>query len=51
MLDDQKQAQLSTWLSDKSSERWIIATTMLLHGVDYPRVDAVIFLDSPYRMV
>lgn len=50
MPDDQKQAQLSTWLSDKSPERWIIATTALLHGVDYPRVDAVIFLDSPYGM-
>ena len=52
MPEDEKEQQLCTWLSDSSGStpKWIIATTALLHGVDYPRVNAVIFLGSPYGL-
>jgi len=50
MSDDAKDSNLRTWLSPTSSAKWIIATTALLHGVDYPRVDAVIFLEIPYGL-
>ena len=52
MPEDEKEQQLRTWLSNSSeaTPKWIIATTALLHGVDYPRVDAVIFLGSPYGL-
>ena len=52
MPEDEKEQQLHMWLSDSSGStpKWIIATTALLHGVDYPRVDAVIFLGSPYGL-
>jgi hypothetical protein len=48
MLDQQKADQLDSWLSDRHPAKWIISTTALLHGVDYPRVDAVIFLGRPF---
>jgi len=50
MTDQEKERQLSSWLSGESPEKWIISTTALLHGVDYPRVDAVIFLESPFGL-
>lgn len=50
MTDEKKGLQLHQWLSDESPAKWIIGTTGLLHGVDYPRVDAVIFLESPYGL-
>ena len=52
MPDDEKERQLHAWLSNSSplTPKWIVATTALLHGVDYPRVDAVIFLGSPYGL-
>jgi len=50
MTDQQKDAQLASWLSDERPEKWMISTTALLHGVDYPRVDAVIFLESPFGL-
>jgi hypothetical protein len=49
MSDEDKERQLHMWLSDPGP-KWIVATTALLHGVDYPRVDAVIFLGSPYGL-
>lgn len=50
MSDEEKDLQLHGWLSEGSPAKWIIATTALLHGVDYPRVDAVIFVGSPYGL-
>lgn len=50
MTDEEKDSQLSVWSSGEGQTRWIIATTALLHGVDYPRVDAVIFLENPYGL-
>jgi len=50
MPDQDKDSNLRDWLSPTSTAKWIIATTALLHGVDYPRVDAVIFLESPYGL-
>ena len=48
MCNEDKENQLSSWLSDEHSARWMVATTALLHGVDHPRIDSVIFLESPY---
>ena len=50
MSDQDKELHLRQWLSCESPEKWIIATTALLHGVDYARVDAVVFLESPYGL-
>lgn len=50
MSDQEKESQLCSWLSDEGPARWMIATTALLHGIDYPRVDAVIFLESPFGL-
>lgn len=50
MSDQEKDAQLGSWLSDTSPERWMVSTTALLHGVDYPRVDAVIFSETPFGL-
>jgi superfamily II DNA helicase RecQ len=33
------------------SAKWIVATTGLLHGIDYGWVDAVIFLEMPYGLM
>jgi len=48
MLDGERDQQLTGWLSEGSPKKWMVATTALLLGVDYPRVDAVVFLESPY---
>ena len=50
MSDQEKDMQLTSWLSDKYPAKWMVSTTALLHGVDYPRVDAVIFLESPFGL-
>lgn len=50
MTDEQKDRQLDDWLSDRNDAKWMISTTALLHGVDYPRVDAVIFAESPFGL-
>lgn len=50
MSDEEKEGQLTSWLSDHHPTKWIISTTALLHGVDYPRVDAVIFLEVPFGL-
>ena len=50
MSDEEKETQLSSWLSSEGSTKWMISTTALLHGVDYPRVDAVIFLQNPFGL-
>ena len=50
MSDQEKNAQLDSWLSDQYPARWMVATTALLHGIDYPRVDAVIFMESPFGL-
>ena len=47
---EEKNRQLDSWLSDEHPAKWMISTTALLHGVDYPRVDAVIFLESPFGL-
>ena len=50
MSDQEKDRQLGSWFSDEHPAKWMISTTALLHGVDYPRVDAVIFLESPFGL-
>ena len=52
MHDEEREEQLRTWLSDSrtSGPKWIVATTALLHGVDYPTVNCVIFLGVPYGL-
>ena len=50
MTEQEKEFQLHSWLSNDDPAKWMIATTALIHGVDYPRVDAVIFLESPYGL-
>lgn len=50
MTDQEKSSQLHSWLSGEHSAKWMISTTALIHGVDHPRVDAVIFLESPYGL-
>lgn len=50
LSDQQKDANLTSWLSDEDPAKWMVSTTALLHGVDYPRVDAVIFLESPFGL-
>jgi len=50
MSDQEKETQLTSWLSDEYPAKWMISTTALLHGVDYPRVDAVIFLECPFGL-
>ena len=50
MTDREKETQLSSWFSNEHPAKWMVSTTALLHGVDYPRVDAVIFLESPFGL-
>ena len=50
MTDQEKGQNMDRWLSDAHPAKWIFATTALLHGIDYPRVDAVIFMESPYSL-
>ena len=50
MADNVKDEQLRDWFSDGNDTRWMISTTALLHGVDHPRVDAVIFVESPFGL-
>jgi hypothetical protein len=50
LAEQKKDVEFNRWLSPGSPEKWIVATTALLHGVDYPRVDSVIFLESPYGL-
>ena len=50
MADDEKNEQLGNWFSNENNTKWVISTTALLHGVDYPRVDAVIFAESPFGL-
>lgn len=50
MSDEEKDQNMSSWLSDTRPGKWMFATTALLHGVDYPWVNAVIFLESPYGL-
>jgi hypothetical protein len=50
MTDEDKDSNLSQWNSSTSPAKWMVATTALLHGVDYPRVDAVLFSESPYDL-
>lgn len=50
MPSEQKEEQLKSWLSDTHPAKWIVATTALLHGIDYPRVDAVIFVNLPHSL-
>jgi hypothetical protein len=35
----------------RGSPKWIVATTGMLHGIDYGWVDAVIFLEMPYGLM
>ena len=50
LSEEQKESKLSSWVSDDHPAKWIVATTALIHGVDYPRVDAVIFLEMPFGL-
>jgi len=50
LSDQEKDVQLTSWLSDEHPAKWMVSTTALLHGVDYSRVDAVIFLESPFGL-
>jgi hypothetical protein len=50
MPDEERDANLRTWLSPTSPAKWIIATTALLHGVDCSQVDAIIFVEIPYGL-
>lgn len=50
MSDEEKGFQLSSWFSNEHPAKWMISTTALLHGVDYPHVDAVIFLELPFGL-
>ena len=49
-LDVQLQENtINLW--DGTESKWIIATTALLHGVDIPCVDCIIFVDDQWGMV
>lgn len=48
MSEEEKETQFNSWLSDEDPAKWIISTTALLHGVDYPSVNAVIFIECPF---
>ena len=50
MLDARKEEELKSWLSCENQAKWMVSTTALIHGVDYPRVDAVIFIESPFGL-
>lgn len=51
MSDLQKDEQLNSWLSRKGpSTKWMLSTTALLHGVDYPLLNAVIFVGCPFGL-
>lgn len=50
MTEQEKDKHLSSWLSQETPEKWMISTTALLHGIDYPHVNAVIFLEPPFGL-
>ena len=50
MLKEQKDRQLKSWFSSEHPAKWMVSTTALLHGVDYPHVNAVIFLEPPFGL-
>ena len=49
MAADDRMAQFERWRSGMA--KWIVATTGLMHGIDYGWVDAIIFLEMPYGLV
>jgi hypothetical protein len=50
MSSEQKENQLSSWFSNEHPAKWMVSTTALLHGVDYPQVNAVVFLGCPFGL-
>lgn len=50
MIRGEKDTQLGSWFSNENPAKWMVSTTALLHGVDYPRVDAVIFVEPPFGL-
>lgn len=50
MSNEQKDSQLNSWFSTGHPAKWMVSTTALLHGVDYPQVNAVIFLECPFGL-
>ena len=50
MTEEERGRNMDGWLSDAHPGKWMFATTALLQGLDYPRVDAVIFMESPYGL-
>jgi hypothetical protein len=50
MTGEQKDEQLNSWFSKDHPSKWMVSTTALLHGVDYPQVNAVIFLGCPFGL-
>ena len=49
MTSEDRMAQFERWRSGMT--KWIIATTGLMHGIDYGWVDAIIFVEMPYGLV
>lgn len=38
------------WNEGLQGNRWMVATTGFIHGIDHPNVDTVIFLEMPYGL-
>jgi hypothetical protein len=49
MTTDDREALQGLW--NKGDNRWMVATTGWLHGIDNSNVDAVIFIDLPYGLL
>jgi Helicase conserved C-terminal domain len=49
MSSEHRMAQFERWRC--GSENWMVATTGLLHGIDYGWVDAIIFVEMPYGLM
>jgi hypothetical protein len=49
MTQEDRMNQFERWRSGMA--KWVVATTGLLHGIDYGWVDAIIFIEMPYGLV
>jgi Helicase conserved C-terminal domain len=49
MSAEDRMAQFERWRC--GMEKWMVATTGLLHGIDYGWVDAIIFIEMPYGLM
>lgn len=50
MTDRKKEEQVESWLSRGASSKWMLSTTALMQGLDYPQLDAVIFIGCPFGL-